>query len=149
MLTKAAAIARRKWFYVDATGLVLGRLAVKAADLLRGKNKPDFTPNQDCGDFLIIANANHVALTGNKLQGEKWYRHSGYIGGIKARTGQEMVDHHADQLVRDSIARMLPKNRLSRQIIRKLKIYKEASADHSAQNPTTLDWSDAAVKNEA
>ncbi|OBU78688.1 50S ribosomal protein L13 [Mycoplasmoides gallisepticum] len=141
MQKPVVATKNRKWYLVDASGLVLGRLAVKAANLLRGKNKPDFTPNVDCGDYLIILNSDKVVLTGNKLDNEKWYRHSNYMGGIKSRTGREMVDHYSDQLVYDAIRRMLPKNRLAKDMMRKLKVYKNDHHEHDAQQSTKLDWS--------
>ncbi|WP_027120138.1 50S ribosomal protein L13 [[Mycoplasma] testudinis] len=141
MLKKEAAIKNRKWFAVDASNLILGKLAVKAADLLRGKNKADFTPNQDCGDFLIIYNTDKVLLSGNKALTEKWYRHSQHIGGIKSRTGKEMLEQQSDKLVYGAIEGMLPGNRISKFIIRKLKVYKGPEYKESAQNPTVLDWS--------
>lgn len=140
MLKKAEAQASRKWYCVDATDLVLGKLAVKAADLLRGKNKVNFTPNQDCGDYLIIINSDKVKLSGNKLDNEFWYRHSGYIGGIKSRSGREMVQNYSDKLVYNAVKGMLPDNRISKQIIRKLKVYKDANHGHEAQQPNLLNW---------
>ncbi len=119
--------------------MILGKLAVKAADLLRGKNKVNFTPNCDCGDFLIIINSDKVRLSGNKAATEFWYRHSNYIGGIKKRSGQEMLDRYSDKLVYNAIKGMLPDNRISRKIIRKLKVYKNAEHEHQAQQPSMLD----------
>lgn len=141
MLKKEETIKARKWYAVDATNIVLGKLAVKAANLLRGKNKVDFTPNQDCGDFLIIYNTDKVVLTGNKLETEKWYRHSQYIGGIKSRSGKEMLQNYSDKLVYEAIEGMLPKNRIRKHIIRKLKTYKNDAYKETAQTPTLLDWS--------
>ncbi|WP_027123828.1 50S ribosomal protein L13 [Mycoplasmoides pirum] len=140
MLKKAEAQNNRKWYCVDADGLVLGKLAVKAANILRGKNKVNFTPNQDCGDFLIIINSNKIKLTGNKLENEFWYRHSNYIGGIKKRSGREMLENYSDKLVYNAIKGMLPDNRISKQIIRKLKVYKDDKHEHDAQQPSVLNW---------
>lgn len=138
MLKKEAAHARRQWFVVDATDLVLGRLSVKVADILRGKNKVDFTPNVDSGDYVIIINANKVVLTGLKAQRENWYNHSHYIGGLRTRSGEEMISKYADELIRRSVKGMLPKNRLSRQILSKLFIYKNEKHPHEAQQPVAL-----------
>lgn len=145
VLKKEEAQKNRKWYCVDASGLILGKLAVKAANLLRGKNKADFTLNQDCGDYLIIINSNKVKLSGNKLDNEKWYRHSGFIGGIKSRIGREMLDNYSDKLVYNAIKGMLPDNRISRQIIKKLKVYKDANHEHEAQQPSVLDWKEKKV----
>lgn len=142
MLKKAEAQQSRKWFCVDASGMILGKLAVKAADLLRGKNKKNFTPNYDCGDFLIIINSDRIKLSGNKLDNEFWYHHSNYIGGIKSRSGREMLEKYSDKLVYNAIKGMLPDNRLSRQIIRKLKVYKGTTQIHDAQTPMLLNWKD-------
>ncbi|MCV3743420.1 50S ribosomal protein L13 [Ureaplasma sp. ES3154-GEN] len=139
MLKKAAADARRNWYVIDATDLVLGRLSVVIADTLRGKNKPDFTPNVDGGDHVIVVNVNKMILTGNKAQNENWYNHSHYIGGLRTRSGKEMLSKYADELLRRSVKGMLPKNRLSRQIINKLHIYKTATHPHEAQTPVVLD----------
>lgn len=138
MLKKEAAHERRKWYLIDATDLVLGRLSVKVADILRGKNKVDFTPNVDAGDYVIITNANKVVLTGLKAQRENWYNHSHYIGGLRTRSGEEMISKYADELIRRSVKGMLPKNRLSRQILTKLFIYKNDKHPHEAQQPEAL-----------
>lgn len=138
MLKKEAAHERRKWYLIDATDLVLGRLSVKVADILRGKNKVDFTPNVDAGDYVIITNANKVVLTGLKAQRENWYNHSHYIGGLRTRSGEEMISKYADELIRRSVKGMLPKNRLSRQILSKLFVYKNDKHPHEAQQPEAL-----------
>lgn len=136
MLTKEAALQRRKWYIIDAKDQVLGRLVVEVANLLRGKNRPDFTPNQDCGDFVIIINANQVKLTGNKAKNERWYRHSGYVGGIKSRSGKEMIEKYPDQLIHRAVKGMLPKNNaLSRALMHKLHVYANSEHQHHAQNP--------------
>lgn len=113
----------RSWYVIDATDVVLGRLAVAAANLLRGKHKPTFAPNVDGGDFVIVINADKVAISGDKLQHKMVYRHSGYPGGLHKRTIGELMQRHPDRVVEKAILGMLPKNRLSRQIQRKLRVY--------------------------
>ncbi|EDT49660.1 ribosomal protein L13 [Ureaplasma urealyticum serovar 13 str. ATCC 33698] len=139
MLKKEAAIARRQWYLVDATDLVLGRLSVKVADILRGKNKVDYTPNVDAGDYVIIVNSDKVVLTGQKALHENWYNHSHYIGGLRTRSGEEMISKYSDELIRRSVKGMLPKNKLSKQILNKLFIYKNDKHPHEAQQPTILE----------
>lgn len=138
MLKKEAAASNRKWYVVDATDMVLGRLCVQVADILRGKNKPDFTPNVDGGDYVIIINANKVKLTGNKPHTERWYNHSHYMGGLRVRTGKEMIEKYPVDLIERSVRGMLPKNRLSRRIITKMFVYKDDNHPHQAQNPQPL-----------
>ncbi len=138
MQTKEKALQERQWYIIDATDLILGRLSVKLADVLRGKNKPTFTPNVDCGDYIIVINANKVKLSGNKAEREIWYNHSHYLGGLRARTGNEMINKYSDELIRRSVKGMLPKNKLSRRIITKLYIYKGAEHKHEAQTPKAL-----------
>ncbi|ADX98071.1 50S ribosomal protein L13 [Mycoplasma suis] len=134
LLTREEALARRKWILIDATDACLGRLAVQIANLLRGKNKVDFTPSYDCGDFVVITNSDKIKLSGNKLKNEFWYRHSGYPGGIKRRSGEEMLEKYSDKLLTLAVKRMLPKNRyLSRALLRKLKVYKGSEHPHAAQ----------------
>ncbi len=139
MLKKATAIANRKWFLIDATDLILGRLSVQVANILRGKNKPTFTPNVDCGDFVVIINAKKIQLSGNKKETEIWYDNSHYIGGLRSRSGKEMIEKYPVELIRRSVKGMLPQNRLSRQIIRKLYIYPNDTHKHEAQKPIKLD----------
>ena len=139
MLKKEAAIARRQWYLVDATDLVLGRLSVKVADILRGKNKVDYTPNVDAGDYVIIVNSDKVVLTGQKALRENWCNHSHYIGGLRTRSGEEMISKYSDELIRRSVKGMLPKNKLSKQILNKLFIYKNDKHPHEAQQPTILE----------
>lgn len=139
MLKKEAAQSARKWYVIDATDMVLGRLSVKVADILRGKNKPTWTPNVDCGDFVIVVNAKKIVLSGNKAETETWYNSSHYIGGLRARKGKEMLEKYPVELIRRSIKGMLPVNRLSRQIIKKLYIYEGDQHPHSAQTPQKLE----------
>ncbi|MDL1973693.1 MAG: 50S ribosomal protein L13 [Desulfobacteria bacterium] len=125
----------RKWYIVDATGHVLGRLASKIAFMLRGKHKPIFTPHVDTGDFIVVVNAAKIALTGNKWKDKIYYRHSGYMGGIKAINAKDLLKKRPEDLVRFAVRGMLPKNRLGRSIIKKLKIYAGSEHPHSAQTP--------------
>lgn len=129
------AIQNKKWYIIDATDKILGRLAVEVANLLRGKNKADFTPNVDCGDYVIIVNSDKVVLSSNKAERENWYSHSGYIGGLRTRSGEEMIKKYSDELVIGAIKGMLPKNRLSNQIIKKLHVYKTSEYPQKAQKP--------------
>ena len=138
MVKNEQAAKNRKWFLIDATDLVLGRLAVESANILRGKNKVDFTLNVDCGDNLIIINTDKVKLTGNKEENEFKYNHSGYIGGLRKRSYATMLEKYSDELVYDAIKNMLPKNRLSRQIIKKLHLFKGEKHDHEAQKPEQI-----------
>ncbi|WP_423922192.1 50S ribosomal protein L13 [Frigoribacterium sp. 2-23] len=130
-----------KWLIIDASDVVLGRLASHTAALLRGKHKPTFAPHMDMGDFVIIINAEKVALTGSKLAEKLYYRHSGYPGGLTATTYSEMVEKHPTRAVEKAIRGMLPKNSLGRAQIKKLKVYAGAEHPHAAQQPTpyTLD----------
>lgn len=138
MLKKEVAAKNRVWYTIDASGVVLGKLAVVAADTLRGKNKPTFTPNVDCGDYVIITNSNKVIVTANKADKEFRYTHSGYIGGIRKRSVKEMIAKYSDELVTEAIRGMLPKNRLAAKIIKKLYVYKDGGKDHSKQKPKVL-----------
>jgi large subunit ribosomal protein L13 len=128
----------RKWYVVDAKDAVLGRLAVRVATCLRGKNKPVFTPNVDTGDFVIVINAEKVRLTGKKLTDKVYYHHSGYVGGIKSKTAKEMMEETPEKIVEKAVWGMLPKNRLGRTMIRKLKVYKGTEHPHKAQSPEIL-----------
>ena len=130
-----AADVKRDWVVIDATDVVLGRLASHAATILRGKNKATFTPHMDMGDFVIIINADKVALTGAKLAQKKAYRHSGYPGGLSSRTIGELMQKHPDRVVENAIVGMLPHNKLSRQIQKKLKVYAGPAHPHTAQQP--------------
>ncbi|MDL2212035.1 50S ribosomal protein L13 [Erysipelotrichaceae bacterium OttesenSCG-928-M19] len=128
----------RKWFVVDATGLTLGRLSTQVATILRGKHKPTYTPHVDCGDYVIILNADKIKLTGNKLQGKKYYNHSGYIGGMRVRNAQTMIDNYPVEMLERSIHGMLPKNTLGRQQGKKLFVYTTNEHPHMAQKPEVL-----------
>jgi large subunit ribosomal protein L13 len=132
------ALAQRRWYVVDAQGKVLGRMASEIAKVLRGKNKPIFTPNVDAGDFVIIINARDVKLTGKKLQKKVYYRHTEYPGGIRERTAEKMLEEKPEDLVLLAIKGMLPKNRLSRRLVTKLKIYAGPEHPHGAQKPQPL-----------
>ena len=128
----------RKWYLVDAKDAVLGRLAVKIADHLRGKNKPLFTPNADIGDFIIVINADKVKLTGRKLENKVYYSHSGYPGGIKSETAKDRLKRCPERIITDAVWGMLPKGRLGRAMIKKLKVYRGAEHPHEAQKPQIL-----------
>lgn len=130
--------ADRKWYLMDASNMVLGRLAAKVADYLRGKNKPVFTPNADTGDFVIIVNAEKIKLTGAKLDNKIYYHHSGYPGGIKAVTARERLKSCPEDIIKDAVEGMLPKNRLARTLIKKLKVYRGSEHPHSAQKPQVI-----------
>lgn len=123
---------------VDAEDMVLGRLASHIAHVLRGKNKPTFTPHVDMGDFVVVVNAEKVRLTGNKLDGKIYYRHSGYPGGIKSMTARELLEKKPEQLIRKAVKGMLPKNRLGRQMFSKLKVYVGPDHPHQAQQPEKI-----------
>jgi len=126
---------KREWVVIDATDIVLGRLATHAAAILRGKHKPTFAPHMDMGDFVIIVNAEKVALTGQKLEKKMAYRHSGYPGGLTATSYVEMLEKHPTRAVEKAIRGMLPKNSLGRAQIKKLKVYAGAEHPHAAQQP--------------
>lgn len=130
----------RKWFLVDAEDLVLGRLAVIVADRLRGKHKPMFTPHIDCGDHVVIINAEKIRLTGNKRADKTYYWHTGYPGGIKSRTAEAILDgDHPERVVQKAVQRMLPKTKMGRQQFTKLKVYVGSAHPHDAQSPEVLD----------
>jgi len=129
----------REWYLVDAEGKTLGRLATQIADTLRGKRKPQYTPHVDTGDFVIVVNAEKIHVTGNKLDQKRYYRHSGYPGGLRSRTLREQLDRRPTEVLRVAVKGMLPKNRLARQQITKLKIYAGPEHPHEAQNPKLLE----------
>ena len=133
------ATRERNWVVVDATGLTLGRLATQIADTLRGKNKPEYTPHCDVGDFVIVVNAERIAVTGKKMEEKRYYRHSGYPGGLKTRTLAEMLDRRPEEVIRKAVKGMLPRNRLARQQLLKLKIYAGPDHPHQAQQPAPLE----------
>ena len=129
----------RKWYVIDAEGQNLGRVATKAATLLRGKHKVTFTPHVDCGDYVIIINASKVNLTGNKLEDKKYYNHSGYPGGLRERTAQVMIEKYPEEMMERAIKGMLPHNRLGRKMGTKLFVYAGAEHKHSAQKPEKIE----------
>ena len=133
-----AETVERKWYVVDAEGVTLGRLASKVASVLRGKTKPNYTPNVDTGDFVIIVNTDKVVLTGKKLENKFYRYHTGYIGGLKEIPYKKMMAEKSDLAVYEAVKGMLPKNSLGRAMIKKLRVYKGAEHNHIAQKPETL-----------
>jgi large subunit ribosomal protein L13 len=129
----------RQWHVIDASDVVLGRLASQAAVLLRGKHKPIFAPHVDTGDFVIVINADKIALTGNKLEQKRAYRHSGYPGGLRAVGYAELMEKHPDRAVEKAVRGMLPKNSLGRKTLRKLKVYAGPDHPHQAQQPVPFE----------
>jgi large subunit ribosomal protein L13 len=129
----------RRWYVVDAEGKTLGRLATRIADILRGKGKPQYTPHVDTGDFVVVVNADKIHVTGNKLDDKMVYRHSGYPGGLKARPLREELERRPTEVLRKAVKGMLPKNRLARKQLLKLKIYAGPEHPHEAQAPTPLE----------
>ncbi|WP_456386650.1 50S ribosomal protein L13 [Desulfolithobacter sp.] len=130
---------KRKWYVVDADGKVLGRVASEIARRLRGKHKPTFCNFQDNGDFIVVINADKVHLTGNKWDDKKYYRHTGYMGGIKEQSAKEVLAKKPEELIRMAVKGMLPKNKLGRKQLKKLKVYAGSDHPHQAQQPETLD----------
>ena len=128
----------RKWYVIDATDKPLGRVATKAAHILRGKHKVTFTPHVDCGDYVIIINADKVKLTGNKLDNKMYYNHSGFTGGLRERNAREMIESYPVEMVERAVKGMPPHNRLGRATAKKLFVYAEAEHKHSAQKPTEV-----------
>ena len=128
----------RNWYVIDAKDIALGRVAAKAAAMLRGKHKVTYTPHIDCGDNIIIINADKVLLTGNKLEGKKYYDHSRYAGGLRTRTGKEMVENYPVEMVERAVKGMLPHNRLGRQMYKKLFVYAGSEHPHTAQQPKEI-----------
>lgn len=132
------ALDQRKWHIVDAEGVVLGRLAVQVANVLRGKNKPIFTPHLDAGDFVVVVNAEKVVLTGNKEQDKQFMTYSGWKGGEKYKTVAEVRAQHPERLITHAVKGMIPKNRLGSALLTKLKVYKGAEHPHAAQQPAAM-----------
>ncbi len=130
---------KRKWYVIDAKGKPLGRVASKAAVVLKGKHKATYTPHVDCGDNIIIINAKEVILTGNKLDQKIYYNHSGYTGGLRERTAKEMRENYPVEMVERAVKGMLPKNRLGRKMYKKLFVYEGADHKHQAQKPENLE----------
>ena len=131
----------REWLLVDLEGATLGRAASRVAAVLRGKHKPTFTPNADCGDFVVVINADKVKLSGNKMQDKIYYSHSGYLGGLKEMRAEEMLEKHPERLIEKAVKGMLPRGPLGRQQFKKLYVYTGAEHPHAAQQPKTLDLS--------
>jgi large subunit ribosomal protein L13 len=129
----------RRWYVVDADGQTLGRLATQIADTLRGKDKAQYTPHVDTGDFVVVVNAEKVAVTGNKLDQKRYYRHSGYPGGLRSRTLREQLERRPTEVIRKAVKGMLPKNRLAAKQLNKLKIYAGPEHPHEAQAPQPLE----------
>jgi large subunit ribosomal protein L13 len=131
---------KRKWYVVDATDKILGRLATEIAVKLRGKDKPTFTPHVDCGDFMIIINAEKIKVKGgNKLEDKKYYRHSGYVGNLKVTSLEKMLEKNPEFVIRNAVRGMIPHNILGRIVLRKLKVYSGPDHPHKAQNPEKID----------
>ena len=137
-MNKKEALSQRQWYVIDARGKILGRMATEIAKVLRGKHKPCYTPNQDAGDFVIVVNAREIKLTGAKLDQKVYYRHSEYPGGIRARSAAQMRDEKPEEMVVLAVKGMLPKNRLSRKLVTKLKVYAGPEHPHDAQKPQPL-----------
>ena len=128
----------RDWYVIDAEGMTLGRLATKVATVLRGKHKPTYTPHVDCGDNVIVVNAEKVNLTGNKLDDKIYYNHSGYTGGLRERTAREMIEKYPVEMIERAVKGMLPKGRLGRQMYKKLFVYAGSEHPHAAQKPKEM-----------
>ena len=129
----------RNWVLVDLEGKTLGRAATRIAGILRGKTKPQFTPHVDTGDFVVVINAHKIAFTGKKLDNKRYYKHSGYPGGMHSMTAAEMLDRKPEEVIRHAVKGMLPKNSLGRALLKKLKIYASAEHPHAAQQPKPLE----------
>jgi len=132
----------RQWYVVDAQGKVLGRLATRVAMILRGKNKPTFTPHEDAGDFVVVVNAAQVQLTGRKMDQKMYHRHSGFPGGLKSVTARQLLQRKPEEVLRHAVRGMLPKCSLGRHLLKKLKIYAGGEHPHEAQQPVSLTWED-------
>ena len=128
----------QKWYLIDCSGKTLGRLSVKVANILRGKNKPEYTPNSDVGDFVVLVNAKNLKVTGFKNEDKIYYRHTGYPGGIKQISFKDLLNKDPEKVLRLAVKGMLPKNKLNRQVIKKLKVYAGEEHPHEAQKPEVL-----------
>ena len=126
----------RNWFVVDATDKILGRFATKIADRIRGKDKPSFTPHTDGGDYVIVINAEKIRVTGKKFTDKKYYKHSLYPGGLKTQTFKQLLQSNPERIIEDAVKGMLPKNKLGKSMIKKLKVYRGSEHPHESQNPT-------------
>jgi large subunit ribosomal protein L13 len=138
MATRSEGLARRQWYLIDADGAVLGRLASKIAMILRGKNKPTFTPHQDTGDFVVVINASGLRLSGAKLDQKQYHRHSGYPGGLRSWNARRELSDRPERMLHEAVKGMLPKNRLGRQLATKLKVYRGTEHPHAAQQPVQV-----------
>jgi len=130
---------QREWFEISAKGLTLGRLATRIADVLRGKNKPHYTPSVDCGDYVIVTDSTEINLTGQKWTDKKYYHYSGYQSGMRELSAEKMMKKHPEHIIMHAVKGMLPKNKLSNQVIKKLKVYAGSEHPHSAQEPKKLE----------
>ena len=130
-----AATVDHAWFVIDAEDQILGRLATRIATALRGKHKPTFTPHVDTGDYVVVINAEKIKLTGNKLEAKEYYRYSGYMGGLKVKTAGQLLEEHPERIIHQAVKGMLPKNRLAREVIKKLKVYAGTEHPHDGQQP--------------
>ena len=128
----------QKWYLMDCSGKRLGRLSVQVANILRGKSKAEYTPNSDVGDFVVLVNAKNIQVTGNKSENKIYHRHTGYPGGIKKISFKDQLEKDPEKIIRNAVKGMLPKNRLNRQIIKKLKVYNDEVPPHEAQNPEVI-----------
>ncbi|MGI5848854.1 MAG: 50S ribosomal protein L13 [Christensenellales bacterium] len=137
----------RKWYVIDAEGMVFGRMASQIASILRGKHKPEFTPHVDTGDYVIVINAEKVVFTGNKLQQKVYRRHSGYVGSMKETKYEYLMQERPEFAMYEAVRRMLPKNKLGRQMLKKLRIYKGSEHEHAAQKPELLQLAGAKRRN--
>ncbi len=147
-ISAKASEIERKWYVIDADGVVLGRLAAVVAARLRGKHKPIFTPHVDCGDHIVVINADKIHLTGNKLRQKKFYWHTGYVGGIKERSMEQILGgKHPERVVQNAVRRMVPKGPLGRQVMTKLRVYAGTEHPHESQNPEVLDVAGMNPKN--
>ena len=133
------ASVERKWYIIDAEGKVLGRVAAKVASIVRGKNKAIYVPNQEMGDFVVIINADKVVVTGRKAQQKMYYRHTGYVGGLKSQNFEKVMERHPTMPLQNAIKGMLPKGPLGRKLAKNAKVYAGAAHPHAAQNPTAIE----------
>ncbi len=137
----------KKWYLIDATDLVLGRLASQIARIIRGKHKTNYTPYMDCGDYVVVVNAEKIALTGNKLQNKLYHHHTGYVGGVKTVSAGRLMQEHPDRILMKAVERMISRNKLGRAQMTKLRIYAGSAHPHTAQNPEELDVASMNKKN--
>ncbi|NCB50016.1 MAG: 50S ribosomal protein L13 [Alphaproteobacteria bacterium] len=152
MVLKSTSVAtpeqrKAEWYLIDASGLVLGRLASQIAKILRGKHKTCFTPNIDCGDYVVVINADKIVLTGKKLENKTYYRHTGFIGGIKEITAEKVIETHPERVLYKAVERMITRGKLGRAQMTKLRIFAGAEHAHEAQNPKVLDIASMNPKN--